>query len=462
MQSHYRKEDPLSIELYAKEMIGHSLKEILTEKEYEGITKGSSKAKGEMGQLIEKYYFKYEPNNESRPDFPEAGLELKTTPLKRLSKGELRAKERLVLNIINYLGEHQLELITSSFWKKNQRLLLMFYLYEENKTLFDFVYKLAGIWDYPPADILILRNDYQIIVDKIRRGLAHEISEGDTLYLGACRKGQGGDNDLRKQPFSTIPAPQRAFSLKPKYMNTIIDKWLNNKASLELEPVIKSADQLKGTTFEDIVYKKFRPYLGMNIVDIHHELGLEINPKAKNYYATLSLRIMGVQKAKVEEFEKADVILKTIRVNHNNMPKEDISFPYFKYTEIVKEDWYDSTLRNLLEKRFFFVVYKYDASMKLYLYGVRFWAMPIPHIDGEVRRVWTDTVRAIIGGKADHLPKKSESPFCHVRPHARDSRDTIDAPDSIKLVKKCFWLNSSYIKYQVVDQLACQIGRGSH
>ena len=34
------------------------------------------KGKGGLGQLVEKYYYGYEPNSDPRPDFPEAGVEL--------------------------------------------------------------------------------------------------------------------------------------------------------------------------------------------------------------------------------------------------------------------------------------------------------------------------------------------------------------------------------------------------
>ena len=46
-------------------------------------------------------WFEYGANNEAQPDFPEAGVELKVTPYIRTVNG-IRAKERLVCNIINY------------------------------------------------------------------------------------------------------------------------------------------------------------------------------------------------------------------------------------------------------------------------------------------------------------------------------------------------------------------------
>ena len=63
------------------------------------IEKHGYKGKGNFGQILEKFYFGYEPNSDAEPDFLEAGLELKTSPLKTLKNGSFRSKERLVLNI---------------------------------------------------------------------------------------------------------------------------------------------------------------------------------------------------------------------------------------------------------------------------------------------------------------------------------------------------------------------------
>ena len=76
---------------------------------------------------------------------------------------------------------------------------------------------------------------------------------------------------------------------------------------------------------------------------------------------------------------------------------------------------------------------------------VMFWSMPFKDRE-EAKKVWTNTVKQIKAGKADDLPGASDSRVAHVRPHARNSRDTDETPDGQHLVKKCFWLNRSYIK----------------
>jgi len=37
-----------------------------------------------------------------------------------------------------------------------------------------------------------------------------------------------------------------------------------------------------------------------------------------------------------------------IKLKENNLPKEDISFPNFKFREIVVEDWDDSDFKHIL------------------------------------------------------------------------------------------------------------------
>ena len=88
-------------------------------------------------------------------------------------------------------------------------------------------------------------------LSKIRAGKAEELSEGDTLYLGACTKGSTAASSYRSQPYSTGLAKQRAFSLKSKYLNFIIDDSLGQDS----EPVIKSSADYKQGQLSGIINK---------------------------------------------------------------------------------------------------------------------------------------------------------------------------------------------------------------
>lgn len=45
------------------------------------------------------------------------------------------------------------------------------------------------MFSFPEEDLAIIEHDWKTIMRKVRAGRAHELSEGDTLYLAACTKG---------------------------------------------------------------------------------------------------------------------------------------------------------------------------------------------------------------------------------------------------------------------------------
>ena len=74
----------------------------------------------------------------------------------------------------------------------------------------------------------------------------------------------------------------------------------------------------------------------------------------------------------IEEFNKADIKFKTIRIEKNGNIKEHMSFKNFKYTEIINEQWEDSELRNMFaEQKYLFVVFRFDENNILRLDKVK-------------------------------------------------------------------------------------------
>jgi len=458
MKLPYNPNDKKSILEFAKLLKGKTLREVCDE----SILKHNYSGKGNFGQILEKFYFLYEPNSDSESDFAIAGLELKSTPLKQLQNKEYRSKERLVLNIINYLEVVNQDFETSSFWKKNANILLIFYLHQAGYDILDYLVKLVDEWNFPNTDLEIIKKDWQIIKQKIVDGKAHELSEGDTFYLGACTKGANA-NSTRKQPFSDIPAKQRAYSLKQGYVNHIIAS-IANEATGVYGKLIPSAAVAKKQTIEEIVISKFKPYYGKTIKEILDSTGVELNATAKSFYANLTKAILGIELDKeIEEFEKAEITVKTVRLKENNLPKEDISFPNFKYEEIVNEEWDDSNFKDILEHKFLFVFFQFENE-QLVLRKVKFWNMPYSDIL-EAKKVWAKTkdivskgkiVKEVIGTtRYTNFPNKSFNSVSHVRPHATNAADTYPLPTKDKLTKAkeytrhCFWLNSTYVRDEI-------------
>lgn len=435
----YDKTSVESIFQHAKGLTGKSLAEV------EFIPKEivNSANKGDLGSLVEAFYFVHKPGNDKGPDFPEAGLELKTTGVLPHPKAKYKAKERLVLTMINYEEIVKEDWDSSTLLSKCGLMLILFYLYEKNRPVVDrrfvldpLLYRMLGD-DWP-----VIKRDWETIRQKVLDGKAHELSEGDTNYLGACRKGAGGPNEaLRRQPFSSEGAKARAFSFKPEYMNSLIQGHLMQPAVLGLE---------EGLTLEDAVSTRFRSFAKKSIAEISEQFSIEKSSKnQKGFYRQLALKMLAKGGNSVPELDKAGIEMKTIRLTQAGKPRESMSFPGFKFLDIIHESWEDSALFEKIEKKFLFIVFQVDEEGVERFRGSFLWNMPYED-RLEAKRVWEDTKRRTTIDARD-LPRITESPVAHVRPKARDGKDKILTPQGTHHVRQAFWLNASYVS-AIVDK----------
>ncbi len=462
----YNKKSKDSILEHAQRMLGKTLWEMY------GEARLLDTGKGSLGNAVEKYHFQYEPNSKSEPDFKEAGVELKCTPLKKASDGSMLSKERLVLNVIDYIEEATKTFDTSSFWEKNALLLLMFYLHEEGKLPYDLIFKIVRYWNFPETDLKIIRDDWTIIHNKILAGKAHEISEGDTLYLAACTKGSKAGAQMRRQPKSDKLAPQRAYSIKSKYVNTIILDSLNHpemhkglfiseqqkrkilKVQESAESVVRSiSDYRESETFEQLIERKFSPYYGKTIAEIEKMLDVEFSQSKAMAYDVCKA-ILGIKSKKIAEFEKAEIAIKTIRLEANGRLKEAMSFPNINYKEIVKEQsWEDSALYEMFTRRFLFIIFRKTAEKndkQVRLEKVMFWTMPFEDLK-QGKNLWENTRAKVKAGDYEHFIKSSENSICHIRPKAQNAADTTEGAQGFQVKKMCYWLNREYVLKQIID-----------
>lgn len=466
----YDKSSSTSILNYARKLLGKSIHDL-----YPKATPLNT-GKGGLGQCVEVYHFGYDINGVSEADFSEAGVELKCTPLKTIKDGSMVSKERLVLNIINYLEEYGKSFETSSFTRKNGLLLLMFYLHIAGADNLDLIFKIIRLWRIPEEDLKIFMDDWNVIHDKIVKGLAHELSEGDTLYLAACVKGSKGGANKKPQKIGGVLADQRAYSIKSAYLNHIIVDSLSHpemfdgvtmtakqKSAIEkkksaIGSIVKSVkDYKRGETFEELVARRFQPYIGMTVADIAKTLKTEISlsPKAVSY--SVCRAILGVKERQIAEFEKAGLQLKTIRLEHNWNLKEAMSFQTIKYNEIVGEDeWEESDWYNTIAaRRFLFIVFrkaKGGLPCDAVLEQVFFWSMPRRDIEA-TESFWRDTRDKVRSDDYAHFIKSTEHSVCHVRPKAKNAADMAETPRGGKAKKLCYWLNRDYILNVVREHL---------
>ena len=175
----------------------------------------------------------------------------------------------------------------------------MFYVHNPDKISIDLIFELIDKWSPSTKDLDIIRNDWEPIVKKIKEGKAHEISEGDTLYLGACTKA-ANSNVYTNQPYNEARAKPRAFALKSSYVKSIWQELLG----------IKTKAISKQTNTYEAVISKFKVFYGKNIQEIADTLSIDAEKfrKSKDFLSRFLIdvqkRLFGDKLVNLEEFQK--------------------------------------------------------------------------------------------------------------------------------------------------------------
>lgn len=491
MNIKYDDGDIKSIYDYSKLLIGKTFLDVIEENVLDELIKfeliekyNRPNYKGGLGVLLEEIYFGYKANSNQLPDFHKVGLELKSTPYEIRKNGSLYAGERLSITMVPHDRPIESHFYYSDVWHKIQKILFIYYLRDKSKgSKLNYSIDYSYLFTPPQEDLKIIIDDFNKIVSKVLNGKAHELSESDTLYLGACTKGSTAEKSTHPQYYGEhIPAKARNFCFKQPYMTYILNNYIvPNVKTLDCESIVKNNSILTGDTFEESIYNMINNYVGKTDEELCNIFCREYNNN-KAQWVDLSYRMLGIKSNKAEEFIKANVVVKALRIEENGNIIESMSFPAFKYNEIINETWEDSTVRNYFEEtRFLFVVFKSNGKNYV-LKGSQFWNMPISDLDGEVRKGWKQTVDTIKNGVnwivskdskdkiivRNNLLKRTENNIIHVRPHAQKSfyiyqdgttigngkkSDTNELPDGRWMTNHCFWINNSYIINQIKDEI---------
>ena len=129
-----------------------------------------------------------------------------------------------------------------------------------------------------------------------------------------------------------------------------------------------------------------------------------------------------------------------------------MSFPTFKYMEIINQDYYDSDLYNLFyESKFLFMIFQYTDTKQsnLVFKKAMFWNVPWSGLEWDIKTAWNETKNRIIWWEYDKLITIKDDMIIHVRPHWINSKDRFPTPNWWTATKKCFWFNQKYIKEQI-------------
>lgn len=344
---------------YTSNIKGKTFKEI----DSEGLLENASlrQQKGLLGHVIETGFYKYPINNDSKADFEELGIELKVSGYVKNKNGSLRAKERLVLSKINFNEIVNETFESSHVLGKCEKMLIIWYEYDKKKEAKDFLITDYQLYDMNP-DKKIFENDFKIIKGKVLEGKAHELSEGDTSYLGACTKARTSA-DRTTQPFSEIRPKPRAFSLKNAYMTGILRENAQNFNTIEINSTRPSSQQTtlisqdfkaEYKTVDEYIIDKLISYFGKTQLRILEEItGKTYTEKIpKNINKLISNILIGKDEElpQIDKiFTKTSFVIKNLPIDKNGKARERMSFRTLQLSDF-EDEWEDSFWKNYFEE----------------------------------------------------------------------------------------------------------------
>lgn len=448
---------------WTKDEINAASKLLIGKKLSDFLILDNAKNKGNVGQAIETQYFGLKNNSSKEADFIDAGVELKVIPYKELKRGGISPKERMVLSLINYSKDYNIPFLESHLYKKIQKLQIIEYIHNKDNFA-DSVINKAFQYELSERDIKIMEHDYNVIMQKIKDGKAHEISESDTEYLGACTKGMGKNKDFVEQPFSETKAKRRAFSMKPCLIKAINDIAEDNTTI----PLFRIEELNKSASFEELLRNRLKKYINIDMKKLIKDFN--VNQVSKNALPTLISKMLQVdgKLQNADEFRKAGIAPKTARIINGKLA-EQISFKTIDWDEVVASEWEDYWLKEKFEtEKFAFFIFEGADNDNLTFKGVKIWSMPQADIDS-YGQIYEDTREkcqkaglvtidnVIRNGEnkkiyRNQFKKQSETKIGHVRPHGADNKDTVILPSGEELPKQSFWLNSEYVLNQIKNK----------
>lgn len=417
--------------------------------------------------------------------------ELKMTPLRHYSKRntkakdfDLYAKERLVIDIINYLKLPDEKFDDSTFWRKAKNIILVYYIDDRKDRHHQprsqcKVYK-SVILDYRLQELATIREDWQYIHDKVAAGHADMLSESDTNYLAASTKGRTAAISLRKPPAPKgvaeqyIEAKQRAFSYKASYMSMVAKRLLGTSEGerLSLSPDESLSQYVRGRSDQ---------YVGRTCLEIAQDLSDYHLPSvnARQYKQRLVLAMLGAKSKNVdtvEQFNAAGIIqVKVVERFNDELPKESMSFPYItegQWNELggPTVHWHDSFMYRFFEDNRMLIYSLRNRGTRTHkqnfmhdiFEGAFLWNIPEKDIEQYIRPVWERVHQLMVDKEPLHygerresnlLPDSSFNGVCHIRPHGGDGTDRIALPNGESITKQAFWLDRRYVAKVIHEHL---------
>lgn len=165
-----------------------------------------------------------------------------------------------------------------------------------------------------------------------------------------------------------------------------------------------------------------------------------------------------------------NLIIKTVCLKENGIPKESMSFERVQFHDVVSETWEHSFLKEKFTNTTLLFIIFQSVGTETYFKGFKVWKMPEETIHNELKSFWSllknklengITLKLVNQGNKtitkNDLPSTQDSKIMHIRPKASNAKDTVELPDGQLISKQAYWLNASYVGNILADVPALEI-----
>ena len=304
-------------------------------------TETFTKVTGIAGDVIEQSVLGLHADSEQKPDIVVDGVEteLKSTGLKRAKRGEfpIDAKEPMSITAVSPDSIIYEEFGDSALWHKLANMLIVYYLYDSDKTVLAAEYARFPIQGYQfhafsEEDKKVLQSDWEIVRDFIRM-VNQDVADPKSRYPEISKL---REYMMFMDTAPKYPNPPR-FRLKRSVVGTIAQKHFGKDFEL-----LQGGNRF--STYEGLygILRSFTSeHRGRSVKDIAACLGLELRRCKKGVvYKSITERVLtaafGAKSGRLKDidiFAKIGILPKTIVISPSGTRTEDIKLGAIDFAE---------------------------------------------------------------------------------------------------------------------------------
>lgn len=439
--------------------------------------------KGIAGAVIEQSVIGYPANSDQKPDLlvDNVPTEVKTTGIRYNSKArkkdkpenkDFEAKEPMSVTAVSPNKIIHEDFENSNFWHKLAHMLLIYYHYDARGAVSpdeyrNFLIKGYDLRDMPEEDAEILRNDWRLVHDYVQQQFEKQLEAEDLKEALANMT-----SILRKDLMYIDLAPKNSarFRLKRSYVTGMVQEFFNYRYDSMTKKITNSND------IREILRENSRKYQGKTIREIINKLGLYLvdDKASKSIGERIVAAMFGSPETKINSipvFQKADIIVKTIKITENQKRTEDTKLDRLHFDELIEnQNFEDSPFYSCFaEKIFIFVLFEENSQSKDLLdskfLGFKWLSFDDDFLDGPVRKAWEHTYNLVMNNqlkmeyvrnrKGEKIKNKngtyrtalnfikSKENDVFLRGTGSDSKDKTECVNGIQMYKQYIWLKGT-------------------